>query len=141
MRSLLIGGVCRQLRKRVSSGSQLVSQLYIGPKEDNVYPFPVPSWDVKEKERGGVGGINLVYGRREKKNVIVCGGCGSRAVKVSDRDWHCHEFEPSTTKDPPCRAAMHVKSVESSNVFRWCGSQERRVLAQVSFTSLDHSSK
>ncbi|GFS97289.1 hypothetical protein TNCV_1824551 [Trichonephila clavipes] len=28
----------------------------------------------------------------------------------------CHEFEPSTTKDPSCRAAMHVKSVESSNV-------------------------
>ncbi|GFT64917.1 hypothetical protein TNCV_274591 [Trichonephila clavipes] len=28
----------------------------------------------------------------------------------------CHEFEPSTTKDPPCRAAMHVKSVESGNV-------------------------
>ncbi|GFW78882.1 kinectin [Trichonephila clavipes] len=25
----------------------------------------------------------------------------------------CHEFDPSTTKDPPCRAAMHVKSVES----------------------------
>ncbi|GFX84637.1 uncharacterized protein TNCV_724451 [Trichonephila clavipes] len=24
-----------------------------------------------------------------------------------------HEFEPSTTKDPPCRAAMHAKSVES----------------------------
>ncbi|GFU77066.1 hypothetical protein TNCV_1701481 [Trichonephila clavipes] len=25
----------------------------------------------------------------------------------------CHEFEPSTTKDPPCRrAAMHAKSVE-----------------------------
>ncbi|GFX12912.1 hypothetical protein TNCV_3659081 [Trichonephila clavipes] len=22
-------------------------------------------------------------------------------------------FDPSTTKDPPCRAAMHVKSVES----------------------------
>ncbi|GFU07211.1 uncharacterized protein TNCV_4946821 [Trichonephila clavipes] len=28
----------------------------------------------------------------------------------------CHEFEPSTTKDQPCRAAMHVKSVESGNV-------------------------
>ncbi|GFU81022.1 hypothetical protein TNCV_1277671 [Trichonephila clavipes] len=28
----------------------------------------------------------------------------------------CHEFESSTTKDPPCRGAMHVKSVESSNV-------------------------
>ncbi|GFV26177.1 uncharacterized protein TNCV_4888081 [Trichonephila clavipes] len=25
----------------------------------------------------------------------------------------CHEFEPSTTEDPPCRAAMHAKSVES----------------------------
>ncbi|GFW15920.1 uncharacterized protein TNCV_4431931 [Trichonephila clavipes] len=28
----------------------------------------------------------------------------------------CHEFEPSATKDPPCRATMHVKYVESSNV-------------------------
>ncbi|GFX36191.1 hypothetical protein TNCV_2065321 [Trichonephila clavipes] len=27
-----------------------------------------------------------------------------------------HEFEPSTTKDPPCRGEMHVKSVENSNV-------------------------
>ncbi|GFV06614.1 hypothetical protein TNCV_2949361 [Trichonephila clavipes] len=40
-------------------------------------------------------------------------GHGSRVVCVSDRGWSCHEFEPSTTKDPPCRAAMHVKSVES----------------------------
>ncbi|GFW54816.1 hypothetical protein TNCV_2654561 [Trichonephila clavipes] len=36
-------------------------------------------------------------------------GCGSR---VSDRGLPCHEFKPSTTKDPPCRAAMHAKSVE-----------------------------
>ncbi|GFV44851.1 hypothetical protein TNCV_1340591 [Trichonephila clavipes] len=42
--------------------------------------------------------------------------CGSRVTKVSDRGWHCHEFEPSTTKDPPCRGAMPVKSVETSNV-------------------------
>ncbi|GFU17062.1 hypothetical protein TNCV_2480051 [Trichonephila clavipes] len=28
----------------------------------------------------------------------------------------CHEFEPSTTKDPPCRGEMRVKSVETSNV-------------------------
>ncbi|GFW33260.1 hypothetical protein TNCV_2859381 [Trichonephila clavipes] len=29
-------------------------------------------------------------------------------------------IEPSTTKDPPCRAAMHVKSgAETSS--RWCG--------------------
>ncbi|GFY10517.1 hypothetical protein TNCV_2565451 [Trichonephila clavipes] len=25
----------------------------------------------------------------------------------------CLVFEPSATKDPPCRAAMHVKSIES----------------------------
>ncbi|GFY31456.1 hypothetical protein TNCV_4990151 [Trichonephila clavipes] len=42
---------------------------------------------------------------------------GSQVVKESDRGWHCHEFEPSTTKDPPCRAVMHVNSVKSSNVF------------------------
>ncbi|GFW60609.1 kinesin-like protein KIF11 [Trichonephila clavipes] len=36
--------------------------------------------------------------------------------KVSDRGMPCHEFEPSTTKDPPCRAAMHVKSVERCGV-------------------------
>ncbi|GFS55421.1 hypothetical protein TNCV_1627051 [Trichonephila clavipes] len=48
---------------------------------------------------------------------------GSRVVKVSDRGWPCYEFEPSTTKDPPCRAAMLVKSVESSTVLplKWRG--------------------
>ncbi|GFT83121.1 hypothetical protein TNCV_629441 [Trichonephila clavipes] len=25
----------------------------------------------------------------------------------------CPEFEPCATKDPPCRAAMHAKSIES----------------------------
>ncbi|GFW29180.1 uncharacterized protein TNCV_4132561 [Trichonephila clavipes] len=57
----------------------------------------------------------------------VCGR-GNRVVKVSDRGGPCHEFEPSTTKDPPCRAAMQVKSVESSNVLPlvvWCGSSQR----------------
>ncbi|GFU72928.1 hypothetical protein TNCV_4636621 [Trichonephila clavipes] len=38
---------------------------------------------------------------------------GSRVVYVSDHGLLCHEFEPSTTKDPPCRAAMPIKSVES----------------------------
>ncbi|GFT10157.1 hypothetical protein TNCV_1115801 [Trichonephila clavipes] len=42
------------------------------------------------------------------KHLIVF---SSRVVKVLDRGWPWHEFEPSTTKDPPCRAAMHVKSV------------------------------
>ncbi|GFX44312.1 hypothetical protein TNCV_1097521 [Trichonephila clavipes] len=46
---------------------------------------------------------------------IICnsGGSGGRVVKVKDRGWPCHEFEPNTTKDPSCRAAMHFKSVES----------------------------
>ncbi|GFV57273.1 hypothetical protein TNCV_2822901 [Trichonephila clavipes] len=36
---------------------------------------------------------------------------------------HSPEFEPSTTEDPPCREAMHVKSVERSNFLQlvWCG--------------------
>ncbi|GFX00825.1 hypothetical protein TNCV_4577921 [Trichonephila clavipes] len=68
-----------------------------------------------------------------------CGGRGSRVVKVSDRGWPFQEFEPSATKDPPRRGAIHVKSVESSNVLPlvWCGSQKRRVPAQVSSTLLD----
>ncbi|GFU61988.1 hypothetical protein TNCV_4022711 [Trichonephila clavipes] len=41
---------------------------------------------------------------------------GSPAVKVSYRGWPCHEFKPSTTKDPPNREKMHVKSVKRSNV-------------------------
>ncbi|GFV55690.1 hypothetical protein TNCV_754901 [Trichonephila clavipes] len=48
----------------------------------------------------------------------------SRSINVAVKS--CHEFEPSTTKDPPCRAAMHVKSVESSNVLPWCGVVVRR---------------
>ncbi|GFS53527.1 uncharacterized protein TNCV_1280641 [Trichonephila clavipes] len=54
-------------------------------------------------------------------------GRGSRVVKISDRGWLCHEFEPSTAKDPPCSAAMHVKSVESSSILPLvgCGCQER----------------
>ncbi|GFU79620.1 RNA-directed DNA polymerase from mobile element jockey [Trichonephila clavipes] len=40
-------------------------------------------------------------------------GRGSRVVKVSDCVWLWHKFEPSATKDPPCRGAIHFKSVES----------------------------
>ncbi|GFT19474.1 hypothetical protein TNCV_2533781 [Trichonephila clavipes] len=37
----------------------------------------------------------------------------------------CHEFEPSTTKDPPCRGKVPVKSIESSSVLllEWCGAK------------------
>ncbi|GFW02336.1 transposable element Tcb2 transposase [Trichonephila clavipes] len=47
-----------------------------------------------------------------------------RVVKISDRGRPCHEFELSTTKDPPRRGVTNVKSVESSNVLPlvWYGS-------------------
>ncbi|GFV82621.1 hypothetical protein TNCV_1618501 [Trichonephila clavipes] len=43
-------------------------------------------------------------------------GCDSPVVKVSDHSRHVTSSRPSTIKDPPCREAVHVKSVESSNV-------------------------
>ncbi|GFU77571.1 hypothetical protein TNCV_3499431 [Trichonephila clavipes] len=48
--------------------------------------------------------------------IIDTEGRGSFVVKVTDSWLACHEFEPSTTEDPPCRGAMYVKSVDSSNV-------------------------
>ncbi|GFU56207.1 uncharacterized protein TNCV_712661 [Trichonephila clavipes] len=53
-------------------------------------------------------------------------GRSSRVLKVSDHGWPCHEFESSTTKDPPCRAVMHVKSVVISNVLPLVGVVVRR---------------
>ncbi|GFW23385.1 hypothetical protein TNCV_3804841 [Trichonephila clavipes] len=46
----------------------------------------------------------------------------------------------SITKDPPCRAAMHTKSVESLK-HPPIGVVVRRGAAQVSSMSLDHGSK
>ncbi|GFV68162.1 hypothetical protein TNCV_1874441 [Trichonephila clavipes] len=43
----------------------------------------------------------------------VVSGHGNLVVKVTDSWPACHEFEPSTTKDSPCRGATHVKSVEA----------------------------
>ncbi|GFV78903.1 hypothetical protein TNCV_4080031 [Trichonephila clavipes] len=65
---------------------------------------------------------------------------GSLVVKAMES---CREFDPSSAEDPPCRRAMHVKSVASTNVPRWCGgsSQERGMVAQVSSSSLDYGSK
>ncbi|GFW29272.1 hypothetical protein TNCV_742141 [Trichonephila clavipes] len=42
----------------------------------------------------------------------IFNGRGSQVVWVSDGGLPCHEFEPSTPKNPPCRAAMQVKSVQ-----------------------------
>ncbi|GFW32701.1 hypothetical protein TNCV_3679491 [Trichonephila clavipes] len=47
-------------------------------------------------------------------------GHGSPVVKVAES---CHEFETSTTEDPPCRGVIPVKSIECS---RWCGMLVRR---------------
>ncbi|GFU21363.1 hypothetical protein TNCV_2434771 [Trichonephila clavipes] len=55
----------------------------------------------------------------------------------------CHEFEPSANEDPSCREAMHVNSVESSNLLPlvWCGSYKRGMPSHVSSSSLDDASK
>ncbi|GFV11837.1 hypothetical protein TNCV_3686151 [Trichonephila clavipes] len=53
-------------------------------------------------------------------------------------------LSPVRLKDPPRRAAIHVKSVESSSVFPlvWCDSWKRELPAQVSLTvTLIHGSK
>ncbi|GFS59444.1 putative LOC100569746 [Trichonephila clavipes] len=42
-----------------------------------------------------------------------CEGCGSPVVKVSNHGRHVSSSIQVPLKDPPCRAAMHVKSVES----------------------------
>ncbi|GFW33152.1 hypothetical protein TNCV_2110801 [Trichonephila clavipes] len=53
-------------------------------------------------------------------------GRGSLVVKITDSWSACHELEPSTAKDPPCRGATHVKSVEGQTSSRWCGVEVRR---------------
>ncbi|GFV59264.1 hypothetical protein TNCV_2340051 [Trichonephila clavipes] len=52
----------------------------------------------------------------------IVGSCCRLVVKVTDSQSACQEFEPSTAKSPPCMAAVHVKSIESSNVLPsvWC---------------------
>ncbi|GFW19639.1 hypothetical protein TNCV_1605301 [Trichonephila clavipes] len=56
---------------------------------------------------------------------IYCGR-GSRVVKVSDRSWPCHEFEPSTTKSRRAgqRCTLNLSRAETS--VRWCGVVIRR---------------
>ncbi|GFW92117.1 hypothetical protein TNCV_2153961 [Trichonephila clavipes] len=49
--------------------------------------------------------MNGHVNEREIGSAVVSG-------QVSDLAWACHEFEPSATKDTPCKGAMHLKSVE-----------------------------
>ncbi|GFX68174.1 hypothetical protein TNCV_4439971 [Trichonephila clavipes] len=78
-------------------------------------------------------GIALRYpplpqsGSRTETTALLCdmvSNSGSLVVKATDSWLTCHEFEPSTTKDPPCMENMHVKSVKSSNILPlvWWGS-------------------
>ncbi|GFV55124.1 hypothetical protein TNCV_2623451 [Trichonephila clavipes] len=64
----------------------------------------------------------------------------SLVMKVTDFWSVCHEFEPSTTEEPPCNGECTLNL--SSNVLPlvWSGSFERGVPVQVSSSSLDHGS-
>ncbi|GFW97101.1 hypothetical protein TNCV_2697231 [Trichonephila clavipes] len=67
-------------------------------------------------------GYGTSSGRPVSVRIRTITGHSSRMVKVLDRGWPSYEFEPSITKDLPCRVAMHVKSVENSDVLpRCCG--------------------
>ncbi|GFT59038.1 hypothetical protein TNCV_186311 [Trichonephila clavipes] len=46
-------------------------------------------------------------------------------MKVMDSWPACHEFEPCTAEDSPCRRAMHIKSVEAQTFSRWCDNSEK----------------
>ncbi|GFX15138.1 hypothetical protein TNCV_2480521 [Trichonephila clavipes] len=61
-----------------------------------------------------------------RSNPVYLRGLGSLRVKVTDSRTVCYEFEPSTTEDPPCWGAMHVKSVDAQMSSRSCGGEVRR---------------
>ncbi|GFV54482.1 hypothetical protein TNCV_2865661 [Trichonephila clavipes] len=71
---------------------------------------------------GGAGG-NLLP-------VIGGGGCSEShdsGGQVTDSWPVCHEFEPATAEDPPCREGrMHVNYVEAEKSSRWCNAEVRR---------------
>ncbi|GFY14591.1 hypothetical protein TNCV_4827951 [Trichonephila clavipes] len=81
------------------------------------------------------------YLRRTSNLIILNSRHVTVGFKVTDSWPTCHEFKPSSSEDPPCRVAMHVKSVEAQTSSRRCGVEARRVPTQVSSSSLDHLSK
>ncbi|GFV39833.1 uncharacterized protein TNCV_4144701 [Trichonephila clavipes] len=57
----------------------------------------------------------------------IAEGRSSQVVQVSDLGWPCHEFEPSTTKDPTRvgqRCTLNRSRAETSS--HWCGVVVRR---------------
>ncbi|GFV17121.1 hypothetical protein TNCV_3632841 [Trichonephila clavipes] len=96
----------------------------------------------REELPAQVSSTSLDHGSKLRDSEKPHRGCGSPVVKISVHGRHVTSAEASTTKDPPCRAAMHVNLSRVEMSFRWCGMIVRRgVLAQVSSSSLDHGSK
>ncbi|GFV14574.1 hypothetical protein TNCV_3999251 [Trichonephila clavipes] len=50
-----------------------------------------------------------------------------RSVKAAVAQWsRCHEFETSTTNDPPCRQRYTLNLSRAEASFGWCGMVVRR---------------
>ncbi|GFW92595.1 hypothetical protein TNCV_519121 [Trichonephila clavipes] len=46
--------------------------------------------------------------------------------KLTDTWMACHDFEPCSAEDPPCRGAILIKSIEAQTSTHWCGVEVRR---------------
>ncbi|GFU69900.1 hypothetical protein TNCV_2470031 [Trichonephila clavipes] len=59
------------------------------------------------------------------------GGRGSRVLWVSDRGLPCHEFEPSTTKDPPYKLAEIADVALPASVYSTTSAPEPNTSAEI----------
>ncbi|GFT55805.1 hypothetical protein TNCV_4521971 [Trichonephila clavipes] len=121
----------------------------------NYYDHPSISdhWALVHEQMSRLGGLSEerppVFKTPSKLGTHLSTHCSgderqSRPCGQGIGSWQaCLEFETITPKDLPFRAAMHVKSVKTSNVLSmvWCGSHERGERAQASSSSFDHGSK
>ncbi|GFS64185.1 hypothetical protein TNCV_3945381 [Trichonephila clavipes] len=76
--------------------------MYAAQQKKKVeYPWPSPS------KASFLRGLLRMFSPKflPRAAVAQCQGIGSLQTR--------HEFKPNTTKDPPCRATMHFKSVVS----------------------------
>ncbi|GFY21770.1 uncharacterized protein TNCV_1169141 [Trichonephila clavipes] len=108
--SLVFVGRCGRHVTRASERAEARERKIHNPRKRSARCRPR---DVRDGEqRAGMTRDRLPKtDERARVNVKVpfsSGGLGSRV----DRGLPFHEFEPGTTKDPPCRVAMQVKSVE-----------------------------
>ncbi|GFX94789.1 hypothetical protein TNCV_1636511 [Trichonephila clavipes] len=80
-------------------------------------------WKLGERGLAQVSSSLLNRGSKFRGPSPIAHG-GSLLVKASDRGWLATSSSPLSLKTRRVRGAMHVKSVESSNVLPlvWCGS-------------------